>query len=152
MKTGIINILDHYGQVLNAMFEVAINPDAKVVSRAGLNGHYTETSPGVEERRIKSSAVLEGDERLALAHLSSDDFLNGQVFILRAKKGSRVELHLHTENEEYTVLKGRFVEMENNVQVLKDESLFIPMLKAHSLYYPVDSLVLVKIMYGTKSI
>jgi len=144
--------ISHYVLVLQEMMKKPINSDALVVSRHSIDGRYEEVFKGVRERRIQSIKKLNGDEKLALSYLSDNDFKNGRVYIGIADKGSRIPLHVHVEHEEYIVLKGRLIEEVTNSTVLPGEKLNTPALKEHKLYYPEDSLILIKISYDTKSV
>jgi len=142
----------HYSSILQRLADFKISSAAVVCNRRELNGTYTETSPGIFERRIKALSSLRDEEKLALPFLSKNDFANGQIFILKANAGSTIPLHVHTEYEEYHVLYGSFRETTTNTKVNKGEKMFIPLLKEHEIFYLEDSLILVKIQYDTKSI
>jgi len=144
--------ISHYVLVLQDMMKKDINSDAIVVSRHNINGSYAEVFDGVSERRVQNIRNLKGDEKLAIPYISANDFKNGRVYIGVAEAGTTIPLHIHTEHEEYIVLKGRLEEKVTGSVVLPGERLNTPALKEHELYYPQDSLILIKISYDTKSI
>lgn len=148
----IVKKLEHYSSVLDRLFDVTLSSNTTVMSRSDLNGNYTEVHPGIFERRIKARNKVKDEEKAVLKFLADDDFADGKVYVEKAAAGSSTPNQVLAEFQEITVISGSVKELNSNKVIRKGEKLNIPAMKEHCLFYPVDSLILIKISYDTHTI